>query len=166
MAATRRGRARLDLVASINEGIEEKEASIIAENDEIANLTKNDMDYATNQAKEIEKEVENDNKTLEVADIPVVKDSQEETSPEVKSGRDIEKEPKKAKKESQKERKEKKNSATSTIFKSLAKSDPGVQRSVYFERDVYDYIQSISEEYNVKFSNVVNLLLKTVMNEE
>lgn len=46
------------------------------------------------------------------------------------------------------------------IFASLIKGGRGVQRSIYLESDVYHYIQSKSEKYNVKFSNVVNLLLK------
>lgn len=46
------------------------------------------------------------------------------------------------------------------MFLALAKGGRGVQRSVYFENDVYQYLQAKSEKYNVKFSNVVNLLLK------
>lgn len=46
------------------------------------------------------------------------------------------------------------------MFLAIAKGSRGVQRSIYFENDVYQYIQDKSERYNVKFSNVVNLLIK------
>ena len=45
----------------------------------------------------------------------------------------------------------------------------GMQKSVYLEEDVYQYIQSAVEEYNLKFSYVMNSLLRTaiqVMEEE
>ena len=46
------------------------------------------------------------------------------------------------------------------IFSSLIKGGRGVQRSIYLESDIYRYIQSKADKYGVKFSNVVNLLLK------
>ena len=54
----------------------------------------------------------------------------------------------------------------SNVFLSLTKSTPGVQRSVYFEASVFEYIQKISNQYDVKFSNVVNLLLKQAIAEQ
>lgn len=49
------------------------------------------------------------------------------------------------------------------MFLAIAKGNRGVQRSVYFESDVYQYLQDKSERYDVKFSNVVNLLIKEVI---
>lgn len=46
------------------------------------------------------------------------------------------------------------------MFLAIAKGPRGVQRSIYFESDVYQYLQAKAEKYNVKFSNIVNLLLK------
>lgn len=58
------------------------------------------------------------------------------------------------------EKTSKRTSNNSALFKSIARSGRGVQKSVYFENEVYEYIKSISDEYNANFSNVVNLLLK------
>ena len=46
------------------------------------------------------------------------------------------------------------------MFLAIAKGPRGVQRSIYFESDVYQYLQAKSEKYNVKFSNLVNMLLR------
>lgn len=54
-------------------------------------------------------------------------------------------------------------SKNDSLFLSLVKGERGTQRSVYFESDVYEYIQSITKEYGANFSNVVNLLLKEAM---
>lgn len=46
------------------------------------------------------------------------------------------------------------------MFLAIAKGPRGVQRSIYFESDIYQYLQTKAEKYNVKFSNLVNMLLR------
>ena len=41
----------------------------------------------------------------------------------------------------------------------------GVQKSVYLEEDVYQYIQSKCKKTNAKFSNVLNLLVRSAIKQ-
>jgi hypothetical protein len=50
------------------------------------------------------------------------------------------------------------------IFKD--KKGYGVTKSVYFQKEILDYCNSISKKYGVTFSEVVNKLIETYMSEE
>lgn len=43
------------------------------------------------------------------------------------------------------------------------KKSRGVQKSVYFDADVYAYIERLSEKYHLKFSAVLNELLRDMI---
>ncbi len=51
------------------------------------------------------------------------------------------------------------------LFKDSRK-EHGVQRTTYYEKDVYDYIESISKQYDINFNKVVNKILRDYMSAE
>lgn len=61
--------------------------------------------------------------------------------------------------------KEKPIKAETALEKRLlsSKKSRGVQKSVYLEADIYDYIENLSEKYHLKFSAVLNELLRELI---
>lgn len=55
-------------------------------------------------------------------------------------------------------------SSLDKIFK--GKRGNGVQRTVYFKKDVFDYCLSISKQYGINLSEVVNKLIEPYMEED
>lgn len=51
------------------------------------------------------------------------------------------------------------------LFKDSRK-EHGVQRTTYYEKDVYDYVEEISKKYDINFNKVVNKILRDYMNAE
>jgi len=51
------------------------------------------------------------------------------------------------------------------LFKD-SKKEHGVQRTTYYEKDVYDYIEQISKKYDINFNKVVNKILRDYMSAE
>lgn len=56
------------------------------------------------------------------------------------------------------------SSTKDAMFRSLMKNGRGVQRSVYFENDIFQYLETKAVEYDVKFSHIVNMLLREAIN--
>ena len=48
------------------------------------------------------------------------------------------------------------------LFKD-SKKEHGVQRTTYYEKDVYDYVEGISKQYGINFNKVVNQILRDYM---
>ena len=55
-------------------------------------------------------------------------------------------------------------SSLDKLFK--GKRGNGVQRTLYFKKDVFDYCLSISKQYGINLSEVVNKLIEPYMEEE
>ncbi len=51
------------------------------------------------------------------------------------------------------------------LFKD-SKREHGVQRTTYYEKDVYDYVEDISNKYGINFNKVVNKILRDYMSAE
>ena len=55
--------------------------------------------------------------------------------------------------------KAKKNKTTNDMIFAVAEKKHGVQRSIYFESDNFDYINDLANKYNAQLSKIVNIII-------
>lgn len=155
MAATKKGvKSRLDFGAALNEALF-VEKNEIHEEESIKKTTEMKPESVLNEQIEVKAVEEQPSEEVQIIKNQGIEESQ------------------KPKMVSQKKKVVKKEEEIKTTisneaekFKALASKRQGATKSVYFERDVLDFLMSKSEQYNVKFSKVVNLLIKECMMEE
>lgn len=57
-------------------------------------------------------------------------------------------------------------SSLSKQFEAQPKKTRGYQKSIYLAADVYDYVTSIAEKYNIRISQVINTIIRDVKKHE
>ena len=170
----KKSKTRLDFVTAINNAVPSINDKP-AETEEIAPVmpepvidkAEDNKQGAEASTPQVTTETENSTKET-VEEKPVKEEDHAEVAPKEEEPTDLK--PKKKeqspKKSSSKKKEENKKKVPSFVKQEKGR---GMQKSVYLEEDVYQYIQSAVEEYNLKFSYVMNSLLRTaiqVMEEE
>lgn len=70
-----------------------------------------------------------------------------------------------AKPEKQQSRSEKNTDQVDNFFSNVKPKVKGVQRTTYYNREVFDFCDERAKQYGISFSDVVNMLLKRIISE-